>query len=361
MVLLLGPDDTDGLLSLKEANSLVKQGFREWQRNVDLSGPRRRSHLPSGVRVSVHQGGLPGLSLTGLMSHCEKPYFPQQREYSVQRYGTNGMPVFVLYDGETAELRCIVIGEPQAQELPIHVTSGMRTAANSAVGTAALARQDATTLAMLGSQAQAKYHLIALNYLRPLKLVQVFSPNADHRREFAEQMGPLLNMEIIPVESTEEAIRGTDIIMAATGSNTPVFDGSLLEQGVHVTSIVNSNIGLKRSGFVPAMRREIDDATLRRADVIMVNSRETVQLDQPGDLYDPLERSVITWEQIWELGEVLNGVRPGRTNPEQITLFKNTGGTASSDVAIGGRLYQLAVEKGLGTQLNIAGFAKKEA
>ena len=361
MVLVLGPDETNGLLSLKEANSLVEQGFREWQRNVDLSGPRRRTHMPSSVRVSVHQGGIPDLGLMGLMSHCERPYFREQDEQSVQRYGANGMPVFVLYDGETAELRCIVIGEPQAQELPMHVTSGMRTAANSAVGTAALARQDATTLAMLGSQAQAKYHLIALNYLRPLKLVKVFSPNPEHRREFAEQMGPLLEMEIMPVESTEEAIRSADIIVAATGSNTPVFDGSLLEQGMHVTSIVNSNIGLKRSGFVTTMRREIDDTTLKRADVIMVNSRETIELDQPGDLYDPLERNVITWDVICELGEVLNGVRPGRTSPEQITLFKNTGGTASSDVAIGGRLYQLAVEMELGTHLPIDGYAKREA
>jgi len=222
------------------------------------------------------------------------------------------------------------------------------------------ARKDAATVGMLGSQNQAKYHLIALNEIRKLKSVKVYSPNPQHRKEFAEQMGSLLNLEIRVVESAKEAVRGVDIVVAATSSNVPVLDGDWLEPGVHLTSIVVSNIGLKRGGFVPKMRQELDDESMRRAEVIGVNSRETILVDQPGDFVERLEKGIISWEKIVEVGEVLNGLKPGRTSLEQITLFKNTGGVGISDVAIGGRLYQLAKEKGLGLELPIDGAEWRE-
>ena len=108
------------------------------------------------------------------------------------------------------------------------------------------------------------------------------------------------------------------------------------------------------------MRRELDDESLRRADVIGINARETINVDQPADLYEPLQNGIIGWETIVEIGEVLNGVKPGKTGPEQITLFKNTGGIGSSDVAIGGRVYQLAKEKGLGMELPIDGAERRQ-
>ena len=121
-----------------------------------------------------------------------------------------------------------------------------------------------------------------------------------------------------------------------------------------------SNIGLKRGVFVPKMRQELDDESMRRAEVIGVNSRETIRVDQPGDFVERLEKGIISWEKIVEVGEVLNGVKAGRTSDEQITLFKNTGGVGISDVAIGGRLYQLAKERGLGLELPIDGAEWRE-
>ncbi|MFQ5850713.1 MAG: ornithine cyclodeaminase family protein [Candidatus Binatia bacterium] len=360
MVLVLRPEEIDGLITVKEAIELVREGFRQWNHHPDFSAVRHRTHMPSNVRVSVHQGGLPGVGVTGLMTHCEWTRNPTKGGHSIEAFPLRGRPVQILYDGESGELRCIVIGEPKLKELSLSVVSGLRTAANSAVGTDVFARTDAETVAMLGSQNQAKYHLIALKEIRKLRLVKVYSPNPHHRKEFAEQMGPLLNLEIRPVESAREAIRGVDMVIAATSSNVPVLDGHWLGPGVHLTSIVVSNIGLKRGGFVPKMRQELDDESMRRADVIGVNSRETVRVDQPGDFIERLEKGIITWEKIVELGEVLNGIKPGRTKSEQLTLFKNTGGVGISDVAIGGRLYQLAKEKGLGLELPIDGAEWRE-
>jgi ornithine cyclodeaminase/alanine dehydrogenase-like protein (mu-crystallin family) len=108
------------------------------------------------------------------------------------------------------------------------------------------------------------------------------------------------------------------------------------------------------------MRQELDDESMRRAEVIGVNSRETIRVDQPGDFVERLEKGIISWEKIVEVGEVLNGAKPGRTREDQITLFKNTGGVGISDVAIGGLIYRKAKEKGLGIELPIDGAEWRE-
>jgi ornithine cyclodeaminase/alanine dehydrogenase-like protein (mu-crystallin family) len=361
MVLVLRPEDIDGLITMKEAIQVVEEGFREWQRHPDFSEVRHRTHMPSNVRVSVHQGGLPSVGTTGLMTHCEWTKNPETKEgHSIEAFPVRGRPVQVLFDSETGELRCIIMGEPRAKELSLSVVSGLRTAANSAVGTDVFARKDAETVGILGSQNQAKYHLIALKEIRKIKLVKVYSPNPQHRKEFADQMGSLLNLEVRSVDSAQQAVQGLDIVVAATSSNVPVLDGRWLEAGAHLTSIVVSNIGLKRGGFIPAMRQELDDESMRRAEVIGVNSRNSLHVDQPGDFMERLDKGIISWDKIVEVGEVLNEIKLGRSRADQITLFKNTGGVGISDVAIGGRLYQLAKEKGLGLELPIDGAEWRE-
>lgn len=360
MILVLRPEDIDGLITMKEAVDLVREGFAQWDRNPDISMVRRRTHMPSNVRVSVHQGGLPEVGVTGLMTHCEWTRNPVRGAHSIEAFPVRGRPTQVLFDSETGELRCLIIGEPKPRELSLSGVSALRTAANSAVGTDLLARKDAGTIGMLGSQNQAKYHLLALREIRDITGVKVFSPNPEHRKEFADEMGDLTGLEIRPVDSAREAVKDVDMVIAATSSNVPVLDGHWLEPGVHLTSIVLSNIGLMRGGFVPKMRQELDDESMRRADVIGVNSRQTIEVDQPGDFMERLEKGIISWDKIVEAGEILNGVKPGRTDDSQITLFKNTGGVGISDVAIGGKLYQLARERGLGIELPIDGAEWRE-
>ncbi len=362
MVLVLRPEEIDGLINMKEAIEVVREGFIQWNKHPDFSEVRHRTHVPSNVRVSVHQGGLPSVGVTGLMTHCEWTRNPTTTEgHSIETFPVRGRPVQVLYDAENGELRCLIIGEPKPKELSLSGVSALRTAANSAVGTDVFARKDAEAIGMLGSQNQAKYHLVALKEIRKIKRIKVYSPNPQHRRDFADQMGALLNIDIQPVDSAEAAVKGADIVVTATSSNVPVLDGHWLEPGVHLTSIVVSNIGLRRGGFVSKMRQELDDESMRRAEVIGVNSRETIRVDQPGDFVERLEKGIISWDKIIEVGEVLNGVKRGRTRDDQITLFKNTGGVGISDVGLGGLLYRRAKEKGLGLELPIDGAEWRES
>lgn len=347
---LIRPDELRGIVSMEEAVEAVRMGFREWGENPEFNAPRRRIHIPTGVRVSVHQGGVPGAGATGLMTHCEwvKPMSDHQE------YPRLNHPVIVLYDAAEGELKAIIIGEITCSELPDNVAvTGLRTAASSAVGTDVMAREDATRLAILGSAGQAKNHLVAFAKIRSLKEVKVYSRTAENCRRFAQEMGPFLDIDIRPVASAQEAMRGADMVLTATNSSVPVFDGEWLEPGMHVTSIVGSNVGLVKGGFTRAKRREIDDTTLRRSDVIGIASVQQAVQDEQGDIFDPAERGIIKLERLVEIGEILAGKKEGRTGPKQITLYKNNAGQGVADVALGSLVLKKALEKGLGERLTI--------
>ena len=347
---LIGPSEIRGVVTMAEAIEAVRTGFRQWGENPQINAPRRRIHIPTGVRVSVHQGGVPGMAATGLMTHCEwvKPMSDHQE------YPRLNHPVIVLYDAAEGELKAIIIGEITSSELPDNVAvTGLRTAAASAIGTDILARKDAERVGLLGSAGQAKNHLLALAKIRKLKQVKVYSRRPENCKKFAEAMSPLLGIDVHPVSSSEEAVRGVDIVLTATNSSVPVFDGSRLEPGVHVTTIVGSNVGLVQGGFTRAKRREIDDATLKRSDVIAIASVQQAIQDEQGDIFDPVQKGIIRWEQVIEISAILVGRRPGRTRPEQITLFKNNAGQGVADVALGALVLKKAEEKGLGELLQL--------
>jgi alanine dehydrogenase len=348
--LLVNPSEIRGIVTMAEAVEAVRLGFREWGENPQLNAPRRRIHIPTGVRVSVHQGGVPAAKATGLMTHCEwvKPMTEEQV------YPRLNHPVIVLYDSAEGELKGIIVGEITCAELPNNIAvTGLRTAATSAVGTDLLARPDATSLGLFGAAGQAKNHLLALMQVRRLKEVKVYSRNADNRRKFAEEMGPVANLNITPVSSPEEAVRGVDIVLTATNSSVPVFDGNWLRPGQHVTTIVGSNVGLVKGGFTAAKRREIDDATLARSQVHGIVSIQQAIQDEQADIFDPVGRGVIQWEQLIEIGDILAGNKEGRTKTEQITFYKNNAGQGVADVALGAKVLENIQKKNAGQTMKL--------
>lgn len=357
MVLLIRPHELVGLISMKEAIDAVEESFREWAKWPGINAPRRRIHVPSGVRVSVHQGGVPGLGSTGLLTHCEHVAI---RKDGTQEYPLRGRPVQVLYSAETGELLALLVGEAQPKELPVNGVTGLRTAATSAVGTKYLARPDSRRVGILGSGAQARYHLVALQQLYTLESAKVYSRNPKNRQAFAREMASG-QLSVKAVGSAREAVADCDIVLAATNSNTPVLDGAWLAAGSHVISIVASNVGLQQGGFIREKRRELDDETIRRADCIVVSSREQSRQDQHADIYDRVEKGMLGWDQIVELSEIVSGKAAGRTAPEQITLFKNNAGQGICDVAVGSALYLRAREQGLGLELDLDGAEYRSA
>jgi ornithine cyclodeaminase len=166
-------------------------------------------------------------------------------------------------------------------------------------------------------------------------------------------MGRVTNLNITPVDSPEKAVRGVDIVLTATNASVPVFDGNWLEPGQHVTTIVGSNVGLVKGGFAAAKRREIDDTTLARSHVHGIVSIQQAIQDEQADIYDPVNRGVIRWDQLIEIGEILAGHKEGRTKSEQITFYKNNAGQGVADVALGAAVLEKIRAKHSGVQLQL--------
>ncbi len=354
MILLLTPDDINGLLTMKEAVDAMEQGLKDWANNPEVGALRRRVHAPSGARVTVHQGAPVSAGVTGILTHCEQVVIHQE---GYQTLDVRGRPVRVIYNANNSELLAIAIGEVRVKELPdVNNVAGVPTACATAVGVKWLSKKNSRRIGILGSRGQARCQLLACKAVVPtLEEARVYSPTPENRTRFAEEMTELLDMEVRAVTSAREAVQGADVLLSVTNSNVPTFDGNWLEPGVHLCSIVSSNIGLLRGGFIPQKRREVDDATLRRADIIVCNSKEQERLDEPGVLWDPIQQGVITWEKVWDLGELLSAKVPGRTSDAEISFFKNNAFWGVGDQVIGALLYRRALEKGLGTRLPIDG------
>ena len=216
--------------------------------------------------------------------------------------------------------------------------TALRTGAASGAATDLLARPEARTVAIFGSGVQARTQFEAVCAVRQLEVAWVFSRSRDHAQAFAialerESWAPA---SVSVAESPAEAIREADIICTATTSSTPVFDGHDLRPGTHINAI---------GGYSPTMQ-EVDSGTVGSS-VLVVDSRETA-LAEAGDLVIPIQAGLFSAGHIHaELGEIVNGTRPGRTDPEQITLFKSVG-VAVQDAIAAGRALARAEQLGLG-------------
>jgi ornithine cyclodeaminase/alanine dehydrogenase-like protein (mu-crystallin family) len=113
---------------------------------------------------------------------------------------------------------------------------------------------------------------------------------------------------------------------------------------------MGGNVGLVRAGVAAMPRRELDDTTIQRSDLIVVNSREQAIQDEQADFYGPVQAGFLSWEKVGELGQLLNNAIPGRTRANQITLFKNNAGQGVADVAVASKIYSLARRNGIGME-----------
>lgn len=335
-VLLLRPQDLAGVITIGEAIDLVEQGYREAHEFPLINAPRRRVHSRNNVRVSNFPGGVDGLRVIGSLTRAESVSHDAQQ----QVYPHREHPVYLLWDSGTAQLDAILIGEITEARIGASSLMALRTAATSGVGFRHLVRKNARVAGVYGTGGQAVHKVLALHNERRIEKYQVFSRNPANRTSFCRRMAELVDAEFVPLDNPRAVPRGADVVICATNSNVPVFDGDWLEPGQHLVTVVGSNSALVKGGWLKSGRRENDDRTAERAAFIITNWRESIEQDQQAGLVEPLDRGVISWDKIHELGELVSGAFPGRTADDQITWHANNNGTAAADLAIAKRVYE---------------------
>jgi len=225
--------------------------------------------------------------------------------------------------------------------LPLALMEGdsltaLRTGAAGGVAARYLARKDAKTVALFGAGVQGRAQLQAVMAVRDISRVAIVDPFEASARRLAEEIAGWPEAPEAVVEpSPQAAVALADIVLAATTSKVPLFDGSDLKPGTHVTGV---------GAFTPEMQ-EIDPTTIHRARVV-VDQRDAVQAEA-GDIIKA-EAKIEA-----EIGEIVNGEKPGRENDEEITFFKSVG-LAVQDAVTAAAVLKAAEEKGLGTVIQMS-------
>jgi alanine dehydrogenase len=347
MTLLLNNDDVEKALTAEDSIAATEQIYRELAAGEAFNRARSQVYLPVEsknnpgfqYRMKTQEGGSAGtgvwaLRVTSDMAGHSFTNGVKRRRILPVATGNRYCGLVILFDIERIEPIAI---------MPDGVIQKMRVAALSAVGAKYLAPEKPKTLALFGSGWQAGTHLDYLCSLFPFERVKVFSPNAEHCREFAAARSRKLGRQIEAVESAREAVEGSDFIQAATATWDPVFDGHWIERGMYVASIGGSDGSNKR--------REIDDETIRRADVYIVHSKEVAQQDKSPDIWEAAEKGIRAWDAIHEIQDLLVGKVPGRTSADQVTLFNNNTGAGTQFAAVGAAVLKRAKAMGLGREL----------
>lgn len=347
MTLLLNNDDVEKALTPEDTITATEQIYRELAEGAAFNRARSQVYLPVEsknnpgfqYRMKTQEGGSAGtgvwaLRVTSDMAGHSFTNGVKRRRILPVATGNRYCGMVILFDIERIEPVAI---------MPDGVIQKMRVAALSAVGAKYLAPQKPRALALFGSGWQAGAHLEYLCSLFAFERIKVFSPNSEHCRTFAESMSKKLERRIDVAASPREAVEGSDFIQAATATWDPVFDGHWLERGMYVASIGGSDGSNKR--------REIDDETIRRADVYIVHSKEVAQQDKSPDIWEAAEKGLKAWDAIHEVQNLLIGKVAGRTRADEITLFNNNTGAGTQFAAVGAAVLKRAKAMGLGREL----------
>jgi ornithine cyclodeaminase len=328
-MLIIGRDEVRALLDLDVLIDALAAAM------ADLSAGSASMPARVAAFVSEREGflaAMPGyVPALGALTTKLVTLFPHNDASSVPTH----QALIAVFDPES--------GSPIALMDGTEITA-VRTAAGSALSARLLAREDASVLAILGTGVQARAHARALPRVRAIREIRVAGRSAEKAEVVARELREELDVEVHATASYEEASRGADVVCATTHAHDPVVRREWLSPGVHVTSV----------GFNPA-GREVDDETIAGA-LVCVESRSAVLAPPPAgsnDLIEPIRDGVIDERHIHaELGELVAGTRPGRTSPDQITLYKSVG-VAVQDAAAAALVLAAARERNVGREVEI--------
>ena len=312
---ILSASDVRAALPMPKAIDAMRYAYSQLSAGTAIAPPRQHIATDKGVTLIM------------------PAYLPEHDQF--------GIKVVSVYDDNpnlnlpriTATVLVLdpVTGSPKAFMDGASLTA-IRTGAGGGVAADLLARKDAKTVGLFGAGVQARSQLQAVMAVRDIARVNLISRTQASAAQLATEISEWTTNapEVNLVSTPQEVVQDADIVLCATTSATPLFDGNALQSGTHITAV---------GTFVPE-KREVDTTTIRRADRIVVDSREAC-LAEAGDLIIP------NADIDAEIGEIVNGDRPGRQSDSEITFFKSVG-VAVQDAVAGVAVLAEAEAKGLG-------------
>ena len=342
---VISNSDVEQILTMDDCLSVLGPAFGDLARGEASNRPRTHTYTPLEPNhyylFKSMDGSLPRFGVHGL--RLSSDHLAEVTENGLRRRdklpmapGGKYLGLVLLFSIETLELLAM-IQDGFLQKMRVGATSGL--------ASKYLARQDSHVAGLIGTGWQADAQAMALDAVHDLREIRVFSPTSGHVERFCEKVQPLLKATLVPVGSSNDAVIRCDIVSCASNSLDPVFDGDWLTRGQHVNSV---------------QRGELDNTTHERASVIATRAKEQSLHFSGGAISDEVMQRG-DWKPEWdgkiqELGKIIIGESPGRSSPDQITLFGGSGTGPSSGLgiqfaAVGHIIYQRACEQSLGHEL----------
>lgn len=316
-VLHLREADVEQLLDMQTVVKTVEESFRQLAAGNAHNVPRSRTHAP-GIILHSMSAAADYLGLVGW------------KQYTTTK--SNARFHVGLYDQTTGKLVALIEADRLGQ---------MRTGAVTGIAARLLAKSGVNQVGVFGSGWQAESQLEAIALTCPISQAFVYSRKAEGRNDFAAKMSARLGIDVIAVDDPKQAVQSLPIVVTATTSREPVFDGQWLNPGTLVCAIGSNWLS----------KAEIDTTTIRRSHLVVCDSIECCQVEA-GDFRAAIESGDFVWDTACDLGDVLVGDSPNRASDDDIVLFKSVG-MALEDIAVGSVLVALAKQQGLGASVEI--------
>lgn len=312
-MLYINAEEQEKLLNMEEVVDAVAQSLRAYSEGKTDTPLRYVLPFNEDNRYLVMPALSDELKIVGLKTVTVAPNNSKQGKNTI-------VGSVILSDYETGETLAVLEGS--------YLTK-IRTGAISGVATQFLARNDASTLCVIGTGDQAQGLIEAVLAVRDIKRIQCFNRTYDKAVKFAEMVQQQhKELEVEVYERVEHAIASADVIVTATNAQTPVFD-QMLEPGVHVNAV---------GSFKPDMQ-ELPSQLIANADKVVVEA-ESAALEETGDLLTPISEGEFTANDLHgELGHIVAERLEGRVSDDEITVFKSVG-VAIVDIVVANYFYR---------------------
>ncbi len=329
-MLILNAEEVRKALPMKEAVEAMKEAYTSLSDGRAEVPLRTRLSIPPHEAVSLFMPAYVQTKDTEALAVKVVSLFPKNPARGLAFI----QAVVIAFEADTGRAIALLEGSS---------LTAIRTGAGSGAAIDILSRADSRVAAIFGAGTQGKTQLEAACTVRRIDKAWIFDSDPEKANSFAKEMagqGPIPR-DLRPAATAQEALTDADIICTATTSKTPVFSDGDLKPGAHISAI---------GSYLPEMQ-EVPAETIKQAKVV-VDSRSAV-LEEAGDLIQPIQSGLITQAHVFaELGEIILGKRPGRSNNEEITCFKSVG-VALQDAIAAQLALRNADKMGLGQRVNL--------
>jgi len=322
--LILTQDDVRSLLNMKDTIAEVETAYKSFNSGEVIQPPIMSIILPD-LNAETDIKSSYSASTEMICVKSAPGYWDNVKKYNMPTL----FATINLFDGKNGFPVCI---------MEATLITGIRTGAAGGVSVKALARKDSRVVGIIGAGNQARMQLRAIKLVLPITTVKVWSHIPSEMESYKKDMEAELGVQVIPCDTPETAVIGSDIIVTVTPGNKPIVMDEWVKPGTHICAI-----GADVEG-----KQELDVKLFSRAKVV-VDSK--MQCTTGGETLNAIKAGIITADDIHaEIGEVLLGKKTGRTSDEEITIFDSTGMSVQDNATAAG-IYKRALEKSIGLSI----------